>query len=314
MLYHKYHVMWSAFFEDIGCEVIVSPPSTTSLLERGAALSVDETCLSMKLFLGHVEALKGRCDHVLVPNLVAPVRGEEACVKLMGAFDIARHALPDLAVVSYTVDEDRSASEKRGLVRLGQELGASWWKARRAYRDARHALESHWHEAAREEIALLEQPHDDLRVLIVGHAYNVADEIIGGPVRRILRSLGTTVVDAERLGHMAPRELHTRISVDVNWTFNKELLNALELARDRVDGVVFLVAFPCGPDALMVELCQRRLRALPSLALVVDELTGLTGLQTRLESFIDILAVRRRRGTALAEPRVREEPRADVPA
>ncbi|MDI6843433.1 MAG: acyl-CoA dehydratase activase-related protein [Anaerosomatales bacterium] len=314
MLYHKYHVMWSSFFEGIGCGIAVSPPSNVRLLERGAALSVDETCLSMKLFLGHVEALRGRSDCVLVPNLVSPRRGEEACVKLMGAFDIARHALPEIAFVSYTVDEDRGVREERELVRLGQELGASRRRARAAYREARHALETHWHEAAREQLALLEQPHDDLRVLLVGHAYNVADEIIGGPVRRLLASLGATVIDAEALGHVAPSDLHARISVDVNWTFNKELLNALELARDRVDGVVFLVAFPCGPDALMVELCQRRLGGLPSIALVLDELTGLTGLQTRIESFVDILALRRGRGGIADAQGSCEGVRADVPA
>ncbi|WP_407674448.1 acyl-CoA dehydratase activase-related protein [Parvivirga hydrogeniphila] len=77
----------SAFFEGIESEVVVSPPNTTALLERGTALSVDETCLSMKLFLGHVEALRGRCDHVLVPDLVAPRRvpGD------VGRYDVGRN-------------------------------------------------------------------------------------------------------------------------------------------------------------------------------------------------------------------------------
>lgn len=298
MLYHKRHVLWSAFFEGIGCETLASPPSTIRLLERGAALSVDETCLSMKLFVGHVEALAGRADAVLVPHVTSPRRGEEACVKMMGAYDIARHALPHVPLVAYEVDEDRRMSEGRGLVRLARELGASTLRARRAYRDALMAQVAHEHEAAREQLALLDAPDDRPRVLLVGHAYNLGDELIGGPVRRILSALDVCVIDAEALGHVAPDGLHARISEDVNWTYNKQLLNALELARDRVDGVVFVVAFPCGPDALMVELCQRRLRGLPSIALVLDELTSPTGLQTRLESFVDILTLSRGGGAA----------------
>lgn len=293
MLYHKRHTVWSAFFEGIGCETIVSPPSTMRLLERGATLSVDETCLSMKLFLGHVEALAGRVDAVLVPHITAPRRGEEACVKMMGAFDIARHALPEVPLIAYEVDEDRRMGEGRGLVRLARELGASALRARRAYRDALTAQVAHEREAAREQLALLDAVDGRPRVLLVGHAYNLGDELIGGPIRRILSALDVCVVDAEALGHIAPEGLHARISEDVNWTYNKQLLNALELARDRVDGVVFVVAFPCGPDALMVELCQRRLRGLPSIALVLDELTSPTGLQTRLESFVDILVLSR---------------------
>lgn len=295
MLYHKRHVLWSAFFEGIGCDIVASPPSSLHLLERGAALSVDETCLSMKLFLGHVEAVADRADAVLVPHVVSPRKGEEACVKFMGAYDIARHALPHVRLVSYVVDEDRRASERQGLVRLGRELGAGTLRARRAYRDALTAQTARDHEAARDQLALLDAPADGPRVLLVGHAYNLGDELIGKPIRRMLEALGATVVDAEALGHAAPDGLHVRISEDVKWTYNKELLNALELARDRVDGVVFVVAFPCGPDALMVELCQRRLRGVPSIALVIDELTSPTGLQTRLESFVDILTLGRSR-------------------
>ena len=57
---------------------------------------------------------------------------------------------------------------------------------------------------------------------------------------------------------------------------------------DKIDGVVFLSSFPCGPDSLVNELVIRRINK-PYINLIIDDLDSLTGIETRLESFIDIL-------------------------
>ncbi len=55
------------------------------------------------------------------------------------------------------------------------------------------------------------------------------------------------------------------------------------------------MAFPCGPDALVIELCKLKIKNIPSVILVLDELQAEIGLITRLESFIDILRIKRKR-------------------
>jgi len=289
MLYHKYHVLWSTFFEELGCETVVSPQTNKRILERGAALSVDESCLSMKIFLGHVEALKGRVDHILVPTIASEIKGEEACVKLMAACDIARHSVEGISLITYVVNERRDIPEKREMLRLGRMFSRNPLKVRAAYRRAKLSQHAHERELAREQASLLDEKWDAPRILLVGHAYNSHDEFIGMPVKRYLESLGALVFDAEAFDHETARTLYSRISTDVKWTYNKQLLGAVEYYRDKVDGIIFLVTFPCGPDSLMVELCQRKITEVPIATLVLDELTGETGLRTRLESLVDIL-------------------------
>ena len=58
--------------------------------------------------------------------------------------------------------------------------------------------------------------------------------------------------------------------------------------KDKVDGIIFLVTFPCGPDALVVNLCQNKIKR-PMITIILDELQGEAGLKTRLESFVDII-------------------------
>ena len=48
-------------------------------------------------------------------------------------------------------------------------------------------------------------------------------------------------------------------------------------------------AFPCGPDAMVNDLMLRRIRGVPLLNLVMDGQSGTAGVETRLESFLDII-------------------------
>ena len=53
-------------------------------------------------------------------------------------------------------------------------------------------------------------------------------------------------------------------------------------------------AFPCGPDSMVNDLLTRKLQELPILVLTLDAQDGSAGLETRLESFVDILDVYKR--------------------
>ena len=58
MLWYKNEKFWTTFFTEIGVEYIVSPETDWAILARGEMLSIDETCLPVKLLLGHVESTK----------------------------------------------------------------------------------------------------------------------------------------------------------------------------------------------------------------------------------------------------------------
>jgi len=287
LLFHKYHVLWSTFFEGLGVSTITSPPSNRAILERGIDLAVDETCLPLKVFLGHVDALRGKAEHILVPRVVTLTKQETACVKFWGAFDVARNSVPGVNLIEYNVDVANGITERAELCRLGARFSDSGRAVRRAYRDARAAHEAHGRALEREQVAALQG--DGVKVLVVGHEYNLYDELLGVPLMRILREQGVSVVCSELANMRLARKLARRISTDIPWTYNKQLLGSVELYRERVDGIVYLVTFPCGPDSLMTELCIRRLPGTPAITIILDELQGEAGLKTRLESFVDLL-------------------------
>jgi predicted nucleotide-binding protein (sugar kinase/HSP70/actin superfamily) len=55
---------------------------------------------------------------------------------------------------------------------------------------------------------------------------------------------------------------------------------------------VIITAFPCGPDSLAGELIMRKKNEIPTVNIVLDELSNDAGVQTRIESFIDIISAR----------------------
>ena len=47
LLYYRYYALWRTFFQELGMEVAVSAPTDRDILDRGAALAIDEACLSL---------------------------------------------------------------------------------------------------------------------------------------------------------------------------------------------------------------------------------------------------------------------------
>jgi len=87
------------------------------------------------------------------------------------------------------------------------------------------------------------------------------------------------------------------LSSDLYWITSREILGAIQEARGQVDGIILLTAFPCGSDCLTNELILRRVRDLPVIQIILDDNDGLTGLQTRIESFLDMIAQRKQAQT-----------------
>jgi predicted nucleotide-binding protein (sugar kinase/HSP70/actin superfamily) len=293
LLFHKYHVLWESFFNALDVETVTSPQSNRAILARGIELAVDETCVPVKLFLGHVDALRDKADYILVPRIVTLAKDETACVKFLGAYDVARNSVPGVRLLEYSVDVKNGLHQRPELCRIGETFERNRRKVRRAYDHA--AIEHLRHTAELDERQEQALSRPGMKVLVVGHAYNLYDEMLGKPIVDFLAKNGVEVVCSEFHDTAKARTLAKLVSKDIPWTYNKELLGALESYRDRVDGIIFLVTFPCGPDSLMTELCMRRVKGTPSIMLVLDELQSEAGLQTRLESFIDLIEAGKKR-------------------
>lgn len=310
LLYHRYHAMWHTFFESLDRTVVVSEPSDRALLETGAQLSIDECCLASKLYLGHTASLIGHCDALFVPSIDNLDHFQGFCTKFQ--------ALPDLVantfsrekprIISCEVDKvDTHISEEEAYTDLALRFGATKKEAKAAYRDAVSAQ----HEADQEQAhaqekhlkAAIETEGEDrpLRILVAAHPYVIHDPFIGQPIVDMLDEMGACTLFADRYDHERALKKSFEFSETLPWIINREIIGAILCLHETIDGIVLVTAFPCGPDSMTNDALVRCIKGKPILSLTVDAQSGTAGLETRLESFVDILRYQQRGGYLHAE-------------
>lgn len=293
LLYYRYQHLWKTFFHGLGCELQISPDTCPSLLEEGISQSVGECCLPVKLFLGHAGSLVGKCDFLLAPRFETTGKGEEFCVRFWGLPDIVRNTFPTQALLTYNLRGHQRGSQQRGFLEMGKTLGKGKGEILEAYNAALEEQERQDRLDEEDQQELLDAPGP--KILLVAQPYLIHDAYMGAPLVNLLRELGAVPLYSDRCSRAACHTLAKSLCRDLYWTMNREMIGAIPLLREKLDGVLLVTSFPCGTDSLVNELVLRRVTGLPVAQLVLDEQQGDAGLQTRLECFMDMVCERRDR-------------------
>lgn len=291
-LYYRYHILWENFFRNLGCNVIVSEDTNKETINIGKKLSIDESCLSSKIYLGHVASLQKKCDYILVPRIYDYGKNEQVCVKFNATYDIIKNLLPDTKILDYNIELTKQPFQIVTYFKLGLKITKNPLKIIISYLKAKKCNQNYWKKQLISQTKKLNSYNK--KILLVSHPYNVYDNYIGLPIIKKLEQMGVEIIYANLLDHKTARMYAKNLSPTLYWTYSKELIGAIEYYHYSVDGIIFLTTFPCGPDSLVNELMIRKISDVPVTNILVDEQTSSTGLETRLESFIDIINERRK--------------------
>jgi len=291
LAYHRYGTLWETFLEELDIPHIVSGETNQTLLAEGQRHTVDESCLPLKLYMGHAHALLDRCDTLLVPRLERLGKEDEFCVRFWGLPDTVRATFVGVRLLTYERKSGNPLAEQFAFLQMARTLGKSHRAAIRAYRlaEARQRETDFRRFSASHALLRARVP----KILVAAQSYVSYDPRLGGTVAALIRRLGAAPIFIEGWDRAACHKAAEHISQDIYWTLNREILGAIHLARGRVDGVILLTAFPCGSDCLANELVLRRVKDVPVIQLLLDEHQSSEGLTTRLESFLDLIAGRR---------------------
>jgi len=332
LLYYHYYPMWKAFFESLGGTVVTSGETTRAILDAGIKVTVDEACLPVKVFHGHVLALAGKCDYVFVPRLVSVERRAFICPKFMGLPDMIRCNCRDAPrIIDSCINLSRTTREYvRAVLATGRMFTRSTLRILAAHRRGRAALTRYGRclesgmtpdeamafmgvaplsdELAQRAVAAASSTSGVARggggaanvvIGLVGHPYIIYDSFVSMNVIRRLREMGATVITADMLPWAVTEREAARFPKRVFWTIGRRLLGAgfHFLRSGTVHGCLHMSAFACGPESLIGDILEReaaRHRDVPFATITVDEHTGEAGVLTRLEAFVDVVTRRRK--------------------
>ncbi len=283
LFYYKYSNLIKTFLNELDIDYIISDPSTKKTLEDGNTLAPQEACTSLKLFLGHIKNLIDKCDYILIPTIKSIKKDEKMCTNFYLLYDLVNN-LFNTNILDLTIDEESKKHEKNAFIELGLFLGFSYNKTQTAYKRAKEKEKKIKNNLLLKQTNILN--NNNKKILLVGHPYNIYDELIGKPIINIIKDNNIDIVYADIYDN---KRIKNNLSKNTYYTNNKELLESIENYKENVNGIILVSAFPCGPDSITNELVLRQIKDKPIINIILDEETSTTGLITRLESFIDII-------------------------
>ncbi|MGI6669011.1 MAG: acyl-CoA dehydratase activase-related protein [Acetivibrionales bacterium] len=293
LFYYKFMPFWEVFFTELGNVVVVSGPTNKQILDNGVKACIDEACLPIKVFFGHVIDLMNRVDYILVPRFTSISRGEYICPEFGGLPDMIRHSLKGLPALIDT-EVNMRVSERGGLaaaIETGVLLGAGRRTAVAAYKSAVAKMKQQC-------CSFTHSPAQRLRVAVIGHPYNVYDRYVSMDLLGKLEKYGADAITIEMVDVKDINSQAGRLKKPMFWNYGRNAYGAaMHLAGSgTVDGFICITSFGCGIDSFVNDLIERRIRreyTIPFITMTIDEHSGEAGFNTRLEAFIDMLRWRK---------------------
>ena len=286
LYYYYFNDLWINFFKLLGVSVVISPKTTKEIFNLGLSYSSDEMCVSMKEYIGHVAYLKDKCDYILVPRIDNYGRENQGCTNFLATYDIISN-LVCKKVLNYNINELDKETEKKGLIDIAKKIGFDFKTANNAYELAKIKEEKIKKEKIFNNIKKLTS--NKIKILLISHSYNTYSEFIGKPIIKMLEKLNVEVIYSDLFYTKDEYKLY---AYELYFTYAKKSISSIELCKERIDGIVFLSSFPCGVDSLVNELVLRRITK-PYINIVIDDLESMGGIETRIESFIDIINLKK---------------------
>ena len=237
--------------------------------------------------MGHIKNLENKCDYVLVPRIGDYGKNNGVCTKFNGIYDVVKNSFPLINILDYNIENSKLKFEFFGFFRMGLKITKNIYKILYSNIYSKKKQKEYDIEQENKQINILKSKNKKL--LIVSHPYNVYDNLIGVPIIKYLKENNFEIIYANLYNRKKAILQYKSLSKTLYWLYSKELVGAINYYKDKVDGIIFITTFPCGPDSLVNELMIRKLKNIPILNLLIDEATSETGLITRLESFIDII-------------------------
>lgn len=316
MSFYNNYPFYYGFFTDLGIKVILSDITTKETLSRGSSLVVTETCLPIKIYVGHILNLLDKgVDKIFVPSIQSIAPKIYNCSKIRGLPDLIRNVIKkDFTMIEATLDKSEKnqglyeflaeAVKPFGITdmnRIKKASKAGWRTYNNFYIMSKSGMsyQKAMNYALQGKVLIESQTKEyPISIALVSHGYNILDDRASMKIFDKLEKMDVKVYSSLQLSTEQMDDGITTLGQNIYWANEREMTGcAGHYMKDaKIDGIITLTAFGCGPDSLMIERITRKAKRFnkPLLNLTVDEQTGEAGFITRLEAFVDMLFRKKR--------------------
>ncbi|MCK9217036.1 MAG: acyl-CoA dehydratase activase-related protein [Firmicutes bacterium] len=303
LYYYKYYPFAKIFLTELGAEVVLSPETNKEILDIGSKYCIDDACLPVKVYHGHVYFLKDKVDYVLIPRFTSISAKEYICPKFGGLPEMVRYSIPmNSPIIDIEINLYKNKFNLyKSLFSLGNMLGANPIQIKKAINKA---FKTHY--VYKKDLlngnlpAVLIENKKPVKIKtksivgIVSHPYLLYDSFINMNLLKKLSGRCIKYITPEMIDSQIIDNLCNELEKRIFWSSSKELIgSALYMMNiNRIEGILLLTSFACGIDSLSLELIIRianKIYNKPIMMLTLDEHTGEANFNTRLEAFMDLV-------------------------
>jgi predicted nucleotide-binding protein (sugar kinase/HSP70/actin superfamily) len=334
MSFYNNYPFYYGFFTDLGIKIILSDVTTKQTMSEGAGLVVTETCLPIKVYVGHILNLLSKgVDKIFVPSIQSIDNKIYNCSKIRGLPDLVRNVIKQpFTMIEATLDKSEKNQglyeflaeavkpfgiTDKNLIKRASKAGWRCYNNFYVMTKSGMPYSKALSYALQGKVVISNKVKEyPISVALVGHGYNIYDERVCMKILDKLESMDVGVCTSLQLSAEQLGEGIASLGSEKYWANEDEMTGSAGhyLKDNNVDGVITITAFGCGPDSLMVERITRRAKQFnkPLLNLTIDEQTGEAGFVTRLEAFVDML-FRKKRANIVNKLNISEQTSAYTP-
>ena len=312
----------------LGIEIKLSSPTTKKTISDGASLVVTETCLPIKVYVGHViNLIEQGVKNIFVPSIQSIAPKIYNCSKIRGLPDLIRNIIKaDINIIEATLDKSEKNNDVIDFIKeiayqydikdmelINKALDNGTIEQNNFYVMLQNGVEYYKAlEFAKKGTVIIppKKERKPINIALVGHGYNIYDKKACMDIQKKLEKMNVGVYSAYELTLEQLKGGMHSLEASLYWANQYEMTGCAGyyLLDEKIDGVITLTAFGCGPDSLMVEDIKRKAKKFNKalLNLTIDEHTGEAGFITRLEAFCDML-YRNKRAKIMKERKKEEE-------
>lgn len=334
LLYYYYFPFWLKLFSELNLEAVISDNTSRDLLDQGVKKSLSEICVPIKVIIGHILNLDQKdVDYIFLPRFRSLRKNVVLCPKFLGLPDMVSHSLPSLEA-EIIADQIDAKSDDIAQYSNHQKLAKTFNISKKEMKRALNKAASFWQRYRNllfegyliddfsniEEIEVLEKlvskfekssklpqsKKEELKtpgkeelidIALIGYVYNVYDQYINMDIINKLKEMGVRVHTFSMAAEKIVEQELSKLRKPMFWEFTNKLYGAAEhyLKNDKIDGVIHLTAFGCGPDSMLGQILEIDAKEYkkPFMTLRIDEQTGESHIITRIEAFIDLLRLKK---------------------
>jgi len=291
--------LYNSLFTELGFTVILSDETNKSIISSSNMLSITDTCLPVKVLLGHSKNLiDKKVDAIFLPSLINREKNHKLqtntsqCPYIQGV-PFSTKSLVDFGGMYLITPEFRLNNDKqdiditiRSLTHYLKKFKISRKKIVKALDNALSKQIDFFNTLKNKGREILEK-YDDITVLI-GRPYNTGDDGINLAIPDKIASLGMTVMPMDFLDY-------NEVSIfsehdNMFWHAGHKILSAAKIIKDNPKlNAVYLTSYSCGPDSFIKTFFADYMKNKPYLEIEIDEHNADAGYVTRLEAFYDSL-------------------------